>query len=75
MNIDWGDAPAWAATAVSGPLALAALIVSIKALRSQRRNAAAAEVSADATIRSANAAERPELVGLADTVRHGSAPA
>lgn len=52
MNIDWGDAPAWAALVI----ALAAFIVSVVSARYSGRSAGAAERSATASESSANTA-------------------
>ncbi|MFK0025669.1 hypothetical protein [Streptomyces sp. NPDC090798] len=51
--MNWGDAPAWAAFALSA----AALFVSIKARQDGKRSADASGKSADAAVRSADAAE------------------
>ncbi|MFC4048064.1 hypothetical protein ACFOY4_00060 [Actinomadura syzygii] len=48
MDIDWGDAPAWVAIAVSLMFSIAAFVVSIKGLTWQRMAAEAAVTSANA---------------------------
>ncbi|MEU7751145.1 hypothetical protein [Micromonospora sp. NPDC049171] len=54
MTVDWGDAPAWAAFAVS----VGAAGVAWRALKHAKTSASASEISAQAAVRQAAAAER-----------------
>lgn len=54
MSINWGDAPAWGALAIS----LSAAVSAVLALRHARDAASAAKTSAQAAVRQAAAAER-----------------
>lgn len=54
MSIDWGDAPAWGALAVS----LSAAVSAVLAVRHAKYSASAAKTSAQAAVRQAAAAER-----------------
>ncbi|MFI6296847.1 hypothetical protein ACIBEJ_35020 [Nonomuraea sp. NPDC050790] len=51
LDIDFGDAPAWVAIGVTFLFSLAAFVVSLKGLKWQR-------MSAEATVRAANATEK-----------------
>ncbi|MEV0581301.1 hypothetical protein [Nonomuraea sp. NPDC050310] len=63
MTIDWGDVPAWAAIGLSFAFSLAALVVSLRGLKWQK-------VSAEATLKAANATEKATaLAELANTLR------